>query len=150
MQSRAQFAMWAVGGGAVGAGGGWRFTSVSFVLPQVMAAPLTISGNLLSPDPFVLETYLNAEVGDAGAHGAREEVRRRAQVIAVDQDPLGRQGFRMWGSDLTVAVPGVWPLSGAHPLCETVCTCRRRGAVADYHERVGQAPLGRLMGARIH
>ena len=33
----------------------------------------------------------------------------RTQVININQDPLGRQGFRMWGGDLTPAVPGAPP-----------------------------------------
>jgi len=45
-----------------------------------MASPLIISGNIRNISQHVLETYSNTE------------------VIAVDQDPLAKQGFRLWSS----------------------------------------------------
>ena len=51
-----------------------------FSLWAVMAAPLLIGSNILSLSPWDLETYSNSE------------------VIVVDQDPLGRQGYVIWQS----------------------------------------------------
>eukprot|EP01120_Amphizonella_sp_Union-15-10_P009643 TRINITY_DN36_c0_g1_i1.p1 TRINITY_DN36_c0_g1~~TRINITY_DN36_c0_g1_i1.p1 ORF type:complete len:414 (-),score=103.15 TRINITY_DN36_c0_g1_i1:32-1273(-) len=48
----------------------------------VMAAPLLIGSNIRNLSPFDLETYTNTE------------------VIAVDQDPLGKQGKRVVGGPL--------------------------------------------------
>jgi alpha-galactosidase len=48
-----------------------------------MASPLLISGSILKMSNFTLATYLNRN------------------VIAIDQDPLGKQGSRILGSDLS-------------------------------------------------
>jgi alpha-galactosidase len=53
-----------------------------FSMWSVMAAPLLIGSNLLNMSDYSLETYSNTE------------------VIAVDQDPLGKQGIRLVGSNL--------------------------------------------------
>jgi len=53
-----------------------------FSLWSVMAAPLLIGSNIRALDSWDLQTYSNAE------------------VIAIDQDPLGRQGVRLAGQNL--------------------------------------------------
>lgn len=53
-----------------------------FSMWAVMSSPLLIGSNLLNLSAYTLETYSNTE------------------VIAVNQDPLGRQGVRLAGDDL--------------------------------------------------
>jgi len=62
----------------------------------IMAAPLLISSNIRNISNYALQTYSNTE------------------VIAVHQDPLGKQGIRLAGGDLPGSVTNVWgrPLSG--------------------------------------
>eukprot|EP01098_Paradermamoeba_levis_P016984 TRINITY_DN947_c0_g2_i2.p1 TRINITY_DN947_c0_g2~~TRINITY_DN947_c0_g2_i2.p1 ORF type:complete len:169 (-),score=63.67 TRINITY_DN947_c0_g2_i2:87-593(-) len=54
-----------------------------FSIWSVMAAPLLIGSSIVELNAFDLETYSNQE------------------VIAVDQDPLGLQGVRIAGADLS-------------------------------------------------
>ena len=61
-----------------------RQSRTQFNMWAVMSSPLLISGTLINISPWDLETYTNDE------------------VIAVDQDPLGRQGIRLVGNDLVV------------------------------------------------
>jgi len=71
----------------------------------MMASPLLIGSNILSITDFDLETYTNTE------------------VIAVDQDPLGRQGTVVWSNcpggalEVEQAVE-----NGAVPACQQVWT----------------------------
>jgi alpha-galactosidase len=53
-----------------------------FSMWAVMASPLLIGANIFNMSAYTLETYSNAE------------------VIAVDQDPLGQQGSRIVGENL--------------------------------------------------
>ncbi|XP_065846502.1 probable alpha-galactosidase isoform X3 [Oscarella lobularis] len=54
-----------------------------FSMWSVMASPLLISSNVRNLSLYALETYSNAE------------------VIAVNQDPLGKQGMRLYGGSLS-------------------------------------------------
>jgi len=54
-----------------------------FTMWAIISAPLLLSQNVRSLTPFQLETYLNTE------------------VISISQDPLGRQGQRLTGGDLS-------------------------------------------------
>jgi len=54
-----------------------------FSMWAVLAAPLLISGSVLNMSQYVLDTYLNKD------------------VIAVSQDPLGKQGLRIAGGNLS-------------------------------------------------
>jgi len=65
-----------------------------FNMWAIIASPLLISANIREMSAFTLETYSNTE------------------VIAVDQDPLGKQGKRLVGGPLSPQI------SGAHL---TVC-----------------------------
>mmetsp|Transcript_596 Transcript_596/g.929 ORF Transcript_596/g.929 Transcript_596/m.929 type:complete len:411 (-) Transcript_596:64-1296(-) len=55
-----------------------------FIMWCIMASPLLISGNVRNLDLYVVDTYKNKD------------------AIAINQDPLGKQGIRVRGSDLTV------------------------------------------------
>jgi len=61
-----------------------------FSLWAVMAAPLLIGSSLLDMPPSDLETYLNDE------------------VIAIDQDPLGKQGVVVWSNCPPITVRDNW------------------------------------------
>jgi hypothetical protein len=56
----------------------------------IMASPLIISANLRNMSAMNIETYTNRE------------------VIAVDQDPLGKQGTRVYGGDMAGGGNGGW------------------------------------------
>jgi alpha-galactosidase len=58
-----------------------------FSIWSVMAAPLQISANIRNMSSYNIETYTNSE------------------VIAVDQDPLCRQGIRLAGNNLGYKYP---------------------------------------------
>ncbi len=74
-----------------------RQSRAQFSLWAVMAAPLLIGANLARLNTFDLQTYTNAE------------------VIRISQDPLGRQGVRIAGGNLTQgATSNVW----ARPLAD--------------------------------
>lgn len=60
-----------------------RQSRAQFSMWAVMASPLLISGDIRKLSPYVLETYKNSE------------------VIAVNQDLLGKQGVRLAGGPLT-------------------------------------------------
>jgi alpha-galactosidase len=66
--------------------GSLRITEIQqrtqFNMWAVMSSPLLLSSNVRNMSAFTLETYSNKE------------------VIAVNQDPIGRQGIRLFGSDL--------------------------------------------------
>lgn len=74
-----------------------RQTRTQFNFWAVMASPLLISANIRKMNPENLETYMNAD------------------VIAIDQDPLGLQGKRLVGGDL-------YPATGGGPLMTTTCS----------------------------
>jgi len=59
-----------------------------FTMWAVMSSPLLLSQNVRNLTKMQLETYLNEE------------------VIAVSQDPLGRQGQKLMGGDLAISGPG--------------------------------------------
>lgn len=67
-----------------------------FTMWSILAAPLVLSTNVRMLSDYMLDTYGNDE------------------VIAVDQDKLGRQGMRIYGQDLdpdstnTYATTNVW------------------------------------------
>jgi len=61
-----------------------RQSRTQFSIWSVMASPLLLSMNVRDMTPFALETYTNAE------------------VIAVDQDKLCRQGVRLVGENLSI------------------------------------------------
>lgn len=65
-------------------------TRAQFNMWSVLAAPMLISGNVREMTAMNLETYLNAE------------------VIAVGQDVLGRQGYRIGGGYLNSTATSVW------------------------------------------
>lgn len=79
-------------------------TRAQFSMWAVLAAPLLISGTVLDMTDETLETYSNAD------------------VIAVSQDPLGKQGTRIFGAELASNAPSrvnVWarPLQdGSHAM----------------------------------
>lgn len=81
-----------------------------FSMWAVLAAPLLISGMLAEEmSPFVLQTYLNK------------------LVIAVSQDPLGRQGVRVAGGDLSDCATGLGSRGGMRDatkgdIAATACT----------------------------
>jgi len=54
-----------------------------FTMWAIMASPLLLSQNVRNLTQFQLDTYLNKE------------------VIAVSQDPMGRQGQKLFGGDLS-------------------------------------------------
>jgi len=58
-----------------------------FSLWSVLAAPLLISANIRDMATNYFSIYTNKD------------------VIAVDQDPMGKQGFRLFGSDLDMTAP---------------------------------------------
>jgi len=66
--------------------GGWYQTDLQsrsqFSMWCVLAAPLLISANVNAVSAYALETWGNVE------------------AIAVNQDPLGKQGIRVYGSDM--------------------------------------------------
>jgi len=70
-------------------------TRAQFSMWAVLAAPLLISGSVVHMSQADLETYSNKE------------------VISVNQDPLGKQGIRVFGGELTKGASNVWgkPLS---------------------------------------
>ena len=55
-----------------------------FTMWCIMASPLLISGNIRNLDSFVIETYKNVD------------------AISINQDPLGKQGIRVFGANLTI------------------------------------------------
>jgi alpha-galactosidase len=61
-----------------------------FSMWAIMASPLIISGNIRQMSPYTLETYTNHE------------------VIAVDQDVLGKQGKRINGGFLNETNTNIW------------------------------------------
>merc|ERR1712151_953977 len=67
-------------------------TRAQFSMWAVLAAPLLISGSVLDMSMETLQTYSNKD------------------VIAVSQDPLGKQGIRIFGGDLSGSSAGlnVW------------------------------------------
>jgi len=72
-----------------------------FTMWAILAAPMVLSTNIRELSDYLIDTYTNAE------------------VIAVDQDKLGRQGSRIYGSDLAAdsSIPqslNVW----ARPLAD--------------------------------
>eukprot|EP01065_Artemidia_motanka_P037879 TRINITY_DN46782_c0_g1_i1.p1 TRINITY_DN46782_c0_g1~~TRINITY_DN46782_c0_g1_i1.p1 ORF type:complete len:417 (+),score=88.14 TRINITY_DN46782_c0_g1_i1:63-1253(+) len=71
-------------------------TRAQFSMWAVLASPLLISGNVLQMTAETLQTYSNKD------------------VIAVNQDPLGKQGSRLHGGPLASGATNVWarPLSG--------------------------------------
>ena len=93
-----------------------------FTAWALLAAPMLLSQDVINITPFRLETYLNEE------------------VIAVGQDPMGRQGILLAGGAL-----GIAPRSLAHHLAR-----RNGGAIPDPRTVLSADELKRLRGSQWH